>query len=387
MRPLFLAALAVLCACAEHEGTPELIPGPQGDPGPEGPAGPAGPEGPAGPAGPAGAPGADGIDGVDGVDGVDGAVGPAGADGADGADGAPGAPGIDGLDGVSCWDLSGDGVCDTVEDVDGSGTCDALDCVGPQGDAGPQGAPGPQGDPGPQGPQGDPGPQGPQGDPGPQGPAGADGLACWDTSGDGVCDPSEDLDSSGGCDVNDCQGAYDGADFAVSNQSCSGSDYVSGIDASGNVLCSTPVDTDTDTTYDAGYGLQLTSTTFAIDTAVTVQKQWGSLGGLNNEVQAAMGTPNSSGAIDITVADRNASPETIYLFRCMKVNLSVNLCLDLQTGATVRHLTFSPAEQVMFSYPGFDIVSYMDGGSPFDAAVIVRNTSGNSLFYDLSGGL
>ncbi len=39
------------------------------------------------------------------------------------------------------------------------------------------------------------------------GTSGTDGVACWDLNGDGVCDPSEDVDGSGNCDVDDCQGA------------------------------------------------------------------------------------------------------------------------------------------------------------------------------------
>lgn len=38
-------------------------------------------------------------------------------------------------------------------------------------------------------------------------PAGANGVSCWDTNANGVCDvATEDVDASGGCDVIDCQG-------------------------------------------------------------------------------------------------------------------------------------------------------------------------------------
>ena len=152
------------------------IMGPKGDKGDPGPAGPAGPEGPAG---------------------KDGATGPAGPAG---------------TNGLACWDLSGDGIQDAVEDTNQDGKWDAADCQGPQGAtgaSGPEGSPGPAGPQGPQGeqglqglrgeqgiqgatgPQGEPGPAGPQGirgeqgiqgpagpqgEPGPAGPAGPQGI-------------------------------------------------------------------------------------------------------------------------------------------------------------------------------------------------------------------
>jgi hypothetical protein len=176
------------------------IMGPKGDKGDPGPAGPAGPEGPAG---------------------KDGATGPAGPAG---------------TNGLACWDLSGDGIQDAVEDTNQDGKWDAADCQGPQGAtgaSGPEGSPGPagpQGEQGPQGPQGEQGlrglqgeqgiqglvgpqgevgpagPRGPQGDPGPQGPQGEpgqgiaslndlQGIVCNEGSNVGVLDIS--YDSSG----------------------------------------------------------------------------------------------------------------------------------------------------------------------------------------------
>jgi len=88
---------------------------------------------------------------------------------------------------------------------------------GPQGPAGPAGAAGPAGPagndgaPGPQGPAGAPGlagaagPQGTQGLQGPPGPGG--GLNCWDTDGDGVTDPNEDVNNDGFFNALDCRGA------------------------------------------------------------------------------------------------------------------------------------------------------------------------------------
>lgn len=89
--------------------------------------------------------------------------------------------------GLACWDLNGNRVGETEEDLNGDGVWDAADCQGPagpvgpqglQGEVGPQGLPGPQGEVGPAGPVGPQGPQGeigPQGLPGPQGEVGPAG--------------------------------------------------------------------------------------------------------------------------------------------------------------------------------------------------------------------
>jgi hypothetical protein len=126
-------------SCKKNEGLLSWnIMGPKGDKGDPGEAGPAGPEGPAG---------------------QDGATGPAGPAG---------------TNGLACWDLSGDGIQDAVEDTNQDGRWDATDCKGEQGLQGIQGVQGEQG------PQGDPGPQGPPGEPG-QGVASLDdlqGVAC-----------------------------------------------------------------------------------------------------------------------------------------------------------------------------------------------------------------
>lgn len=139
-------------SCKKNEGLLSWnIMGPKGDKGDPGEAGPAGPEGPAG---------------------KDGATGPAGPAG---------------TNGLACWDLSGDGIQDAVEDTNQDGRWDAADCKGEQGlqgiqgvqgEAGPEGLVGPigpQGEPGQIGPQGPQGEQGPQGDPGLQGPPGEAG--------------------------------------------------------------------------------------------------------------------------------------------------------------------------------------------------------------------
>ena len=46
-----------------------------------------------------------------------------------------------------------------------------------------------------------------QGATGPQGVAGTNGISCWDVNGNGVNDPSEDINSDGSFNVLDCQGA------------------------------------------------------------------------------------------------------------------------------------------------------------------------------------
>ena len=86
-----------------------------------------------------------------------------------------------------------------------SGNGGAQGPQGPAGPAGNDGAPGPQGPTGATGPAGAAGPQGTQGLQGPAGPGG--GLNCWDTDGDGVTDPSEDVNNDGFFNALDCRGA------------------------------------------------------------------------------------------------------------------------------------------------------------------------------------
>lgn len=115
-------------------------------------------------------------------------------------------------------------------------------------------------------------------------------------------------------------------------------------------------------------------------------RQRGSLGGFGHEVHADMGQSASSGSVVIDVVNRNEN-EKLYTYRCMKVNLSVVMCRDMNAGLHTDHLSFVNNEQIMFSTAGFDIATYLDGSSPFGARVIVRNTSGDSLFYSIQGGL
>lgn len=80
--------------------------------------------------------------------------------------------------------------------------------AGATGAQGPAGETGPAGPAGPQGPAGLTGPAGPAGPTGPQGPAGpGGGLNCWDTNGNGITDPSEDVNNDGFWDALDCRGA------------------------------------------------------------------------------------------------------------------------------------------------------------------------------------
>ncbi|NOZ09243.1 MAG: collagen-like protein [FCB group bacterium] len=125
------------------------------------------------------------------VAGNPGPAGPQGETGPQGPEGPQGPQGDPGVNGLDCWDLDGDAVCDTGEDVNSDSVCDALDCTGPAG---------------PQGPQGDTGSAGPQGAQGPQGDPGADGLNCWDLDGDAVCDAGEDVNADSVCDALDCTG-------------------------------------------------------------------------------------------------------------------------------------------------------------------------------------
>ncbi len=68
---------------------------------------------------------------------------------------------LDGGDeGGPCWDLNGNGVGDTEEDINGDGQFDALDCQG---------------------------------------------LDCWDLDGNGVGDTEEDINEDGTFDALDCR--------------------------------------------------------------------------------------------------------------------------------------------------------------------------------------
>ncbi len=190
--------------------------GPTGD---EGEQGEQGLSGNAGPQGIAGPPGEDypwsGAVGPKGEKGPPGPQGFAGPQGPRGEDGDPNGP----------KGLRGDRGPKGPQGKSGpQGEVGVRGEQGPQGFNGNRGPQGEQGDPGPEGPpgedgkmEGDPGPQGPQGLPvpdgdcsggvGPVGPAGRNGLDCFDLNGNGVGDPSEDVNGDGDYNQADCQGA------------------------------------------------------------------------------------------------------------------------------------------------------------------------------------
>ena len=64
------------------------------------------------------------------MQGVTGDMGPTGPTGAKGTTGDTGPTGATGADGTACWDLNGNGVGDSGEDINGDGNYDALDCQG-----------------------------------------------------------------------------------------------------------------------------------------------------------------------------------------------------------------------------------------------------------------
>ena len=140
----------------------------------------------------------------------------------------------------SCWDLDRDGECGANEDVNGDSACDPLDCQGPPGADGPTGA---AGDAGADGKDGSPGADGPAGPDGADGLPGADGLACWDADEDGSCDPIEDVNTDGVCDVLDCQGPA-GADGPAGPVGPAGADGLSCWDLDGSGICEPSEDVD-----------------------------------------------------------------------------------------------------------------------------------------------
>ena len=114
-----------------------------------------------------------------------GGVGPTGPTGVAGINGAAGPTGPTGV----------------------AGTNGAAGPTGPTGVAGTNGATGPTGPTGVAGTNGATGPTGPTGANGNNGAAGANGtngINCWDLNGNGINDPSEDINGDGNWDALDC---------------------------------------------------------------------------------------------------------------------------------------------------------------------------------------
>ena len=185
--------------------------------------------------------------------GAQGEAGANGADGADGSNGADGEDGADGVDGYSCWDTNMNHICDPAEDLTGDTFCTVADCIGANGyscwdlDADYECDPNED--------KNDDNACTPADCKGETGDDGADGINCWDTNGNGVCDlidcrgasdgfscwdlnmnricdPSEDIDGSGECLVNDCRGldGEDGADGKDGKDGVDGTDGTNGTD-------------------------------------------------------------------------------------------------------------------------------------------------------------
>ncbi len=171
--------------------------------------GPTGPQGATGAQGPIGPTGAQGIAGATGAQGNAGLQGATGANGINGSTGATGATGS----GIHCWDLNGDNINDLSEDVNSDGSWNSLDCIGATGAVGATGSAGTNGA---------------TGATGTNGTNGIDGLECWDTNGNNVNDPSEDINLDGFWNSLDCQGAT-GATGIAGNIGATGPAGPSGV--------------------------------------------------------------------------------------------------------------------------------------------------------------
>jgi len=82
---------------------------------------------------------------------------------------------------LHCWDLNGNGIEDEDEDINEDNEWNTDDCKSPAGE------------------------DGEDGEDGATGATGAAGLSCWDLNGDGVEDPSEDINGDEVWDTIDCQ--------------------------------------------------------------------------------------------------------------------------------------------------------------------------------------
>ena len=132
-----------------------------------------------------------------GPKGDQGDPGPKGDKGDQGDLGPKGDQGEPGLDGLSCWDLNGNSIANTGEDINGDGLFNAFDCKGPKGGTGSQGIQGIQGLQGPKGDTGAQGIQGPKGDKGDPGSSGVSGYLLMSAS--KTCGPTVTCTATATC--------------------------------------------------------------------------------------------------------------------------------------------------------------------------------------------
>lgn len=203
-----------------------------------------------------------GEDGTTGLPGTNGLPGANGQPGINGQPGLNGQAGVNGIPGISCWDLNGNGLGDPEEDVNGDGNFDALDC------------------------QGEDGENGKDGQNGLPGANGLPGIACWDLNGNGVGDTSEDINGDGNFDALDCQGTDGQSGLPGAN----GQFGISCWDLNGNGIGDPEEDVNVDGNYDAldckgqdafldvGPGLQIIGDALALDTAYTDLLYWSQTG-------------------------------------------------------------------------------------------------------------
>jgi len=137
-----------------------------------------------------------------------------------------------GTNGVHCWDLNGNGVNDPAEDINSDGSWNALDCAGAAGAVGATG------------------PAGAAGATGPAGVAGTNGINCWDLNGNGVNDPTEDINSDGSWNALDCAGAA-GAVGATGPAGVAGTNGLHCWDLNGNGINDPSEDVNSDGSWNA----------------------------------------------------------------------------------------------------------------------------------------
>ena len=170
---------------------------------------------------------------------------------------------------------------------------------------------------------------------------------------------------------------YTGADFALSNQACDAGDLMWGIDVDGTIQC-TP-----ELVYSAGYGLLESSEEFRVDTSHVVVRQRGGLHGLGTSTTGsfASGSAGMHSVITVDVGVRGGG-EPVFNFRCIRTNSVVTSCLNVVTGATSSHITFSPGEQTMFDEGQFRLVSVQNGRGAASLRVDNTHLSSTSVSFE-----